>query len=447
MNYQFYPILKSFKILKNSMAILLRNPKHKPYFRFFQRLLKLSYFTFKFLKKYFLLSLAIILILFINFKPSWSQLVPHASEIRGVWLTNVDSDILYSPQALNSGLKRLKSININTLYPTVWQGGYTLYPSSATQQEFGILIDPQLKNRDVLQEIITQGHQQGFTIIPWFEFGFMAPAHSELVQKHPDWMTQRQDGSKIKQEGVEERVWLNPFHPEVQQFILNLITEIVKNYPIDGIQFDDHFGLPAEFGYDDYTVKLYQQEHNGQSPSQDFYETYWVRWRADKINQFMKRTFETIKSIQPNCIISLSPNPLHFALPAYLQDWFTWERKGWIEELVIQIYRSDLKRFITELDRSEVTLAKNHIPVAIGILSGLKNRSTSMNIIKQQISEIRRRKFAGVSFFFYESLWKWSETSEQDRQTQLYQFFPTPVNRPKLVGYEDFKKIDILSLL
>ena len=399
------------------------------FFKYFQSSIRL-FFNINILKVSVRFFLAIALFLFINFQQSWSQGLPHSPEIRGVWLTNVDSDILYSSQHLTSGLQRLKSLNFNTIYPTIWQGGYTLYPSPVAQRVFGVAIDPNpgLKKRDVLQEIVTQGHQQNFTVIPWFEFGFMAPASSELVKKHPSWLTRKQDGSLIKKEGVEERVWLNPFHPEVQQFILDLIAEVVKNYNIDGIQFDDHFGLPAEFGYDDYTIKLYQKEHNRQSPSPDFYETYWVRWRADKINQFMKKTFETIKSIKPNCIVSLSPNPLHFSLPAYLQDWFTWERKGWIEQLVLQIYRPDLNRFITELERSEVTLAKNHIPVAIGILSGLKNRSTPMNIIEQQIAEIRKRKFAGVSFFFYESLWNWSEESEQQRQQKLKHLFPTSVN-------------------
>jgi uncharacterized lipoprotein YddW (UPF0748 family) len=410
------------------------------FFKYFQHSIQL-FFNRKFFKVSVYFSLAIALFLLINFQQSWSQGLSNTPEIRGVWLTNVDSDILYSSKHLTSGLQRLKSLNFNTIYPTIWQGGYTLYPppkppvhgglgGAVAQRVFGVSIDPNpgLEKRDVLQEIVIQGHQQNFTIIPWFEFGFMAPENSELVKKHPSWLTRKQDGSVIKKEGVEERVWLNPFHPEVQQFILALITEIVKNYNIDGIQFDDHFGLPAEFGYDDYTIKLYQKEHNGQSPSQDFYETYWVRWRADKINQLMKKTFETIKSIKPNCIVSLSPNPLHFSLPAYLQDWFTWEREGWIEQLVLQIYRPDLKQFITELERSEVTLAKSHIPVAIGILSGLKNRSTPMNIIEQQIAEIRKRNFAGVSFFFYESLWKWSEESEQQRQQKLQHLFPTAVN-------------------
>ncbi|MDY7020674.1 MAG: family 10 glycosylhydrolase, partial [Cyanobacteriota bacterium] len=222
--------------------------------------------------------------------------------------------------------------------------------------------------------------------------------------------------------------------PEVQQFILDLIAEIVRNYDVDGIQFDDHFALPSDFGYDEYTVSLYQAEHEGKLPSEDFYETYWVRWRADKLNQFVERVFETVKAIDQECIVSLSPNPLHFALPASLQDWFTWERKGWIEEIVLQVYRPDLERFITELERTEVELGKNHIPFAVGILSGLKNRPTPMSTIEQQVEKAREYDLAGVSFFFYESLWRWSEESSQERQNRLKKLFPIPVRRPSVYG-------------
>lgn len=361
---------------------------------------------------------------------------PPVREIRGVWLTNIDSDVLFSRRGVTEALNRLKTLNFNTIYPTVWQGGYTLYPSAVAQQYFGQSLDPTpgLQRRDVLQELVTQGHQKGLSVIPWFEFGFMAPANSDLAQQHPDWLTRRLDGTLIKKEGNDERVWLNPFHPEVQQFILDLIAEIVTNYKIDGIQFDDHFGLPSEFGYDQYTVNLYQAEHQGKSPSEDFFETYWVRWRADKINQFVKRVFETVKAIDQDCIISLSPNPLHFALPAYLQDWFTWERKGWIEEIVLQVYRPDLERFITELERTEVELAKNHIPFAVGILSGLKNRPTPINTIEKQVQETRQHQLAGVSFFFYESLWNWAEETPAERQNKLQKLFPTQALRPSVYG-------------
>lgn len=354
-------------------------------------------------------------------------------EIRGVWITNIDSDVLFSSSATKAAINRLAELNFNTVYPTVWQGGYTLYPSQIAQQVFGKSLDPTpgLQGRDILQEFITEGHQKGLTIIPWFEFGFMAPADSELAKLHPNWLTKRRDGSTIKMEGEDARVWLNPFHPEVQQFILDLITEIVAKYDIDGIQFDDHFGLPSEFGYDDFTVKLYEQQLPGLSPSEDYQETFWVRWRADKINDFMGRVFQAVKAIKPDCIISLSPNPLHFALPAYLQDWFTWERESYLDEIVLQVYRSDIKRFSKELERTEVELAKNHIPVAIGILTGLKNNPTPINIIEEQVEVVRKRDFAGISFFFYESLWQWGNESVNMRNQSLQKIFKTSVSRPQ----------------
>ena len=190
-------------------------------------------------------------------------------EVRGVWLTNIDSDVLFSTEKTTNAIATLAELNFNTLYPTVWNWGYTLYPSAVAKQVIGRELDPTegLQGRDVLQEIIAQGHQKGMAVLPWFEFGFMAPADSELAKLHPEWLTQRADGSTMWLEGkMHERVWLNPLHPEVQKLIADLIVEIISNYDVEGIQLDDHFGYPSELGYDDYTVTLYQQEHNGKSP-------------------------------------------------------------------------------------------------------------------------------------------------------------------------------------
>ncbi|MDF0551679.1 glycoside hydrolase family 10 protein [Kamptonema sp. UHCC 0994] len=356
------------------------------------------------------------------------------TELRGVWLTNIDSEVLYSKKNVTTAIDRLAQLNFNTVYPTVWQGGYTLYPSAIAKGAMGIAMEPTpgLKGRDVLKEIVDEAHKKGLAVIPWFEFGFMAPADSELAKKHPDWLTKRRDGTTIWKEGKDDRVWLNPFHPQVQKFILDLIIEIVVKYNIDGIQFDDHFGLPAEFGYDNLTVAMYKKEVNGQSPSDDFRETFWGRWRADKINGFMGRIFRAVKFRKPKCIMSLSPNPLHFALPAHLQDWFTWERRGFIEEIIIQVYRNDLPRFVAELEREEVKLAKGHIPVGIGILTGLKNNSIPLKQIQDQVQEVRKRGLAGVSFFFYESLSSWAKETPEQRNSAFRQMFPTKMQRPSV---------------
>jgi uncharacterized lipoprotein YddW (UPF0748 family) len=270
-------------------------------------------------------------------------------------------------------------------------------------------------------------------VIPWFEFGFMAPADSQLALRHPEWLVKRPDGTTIWWEGkVHQRVWLNPLHPEVQKLIEDLVVELVSNYNVDGIQFDDHFGYPSEFGYDDYTVKLYQQEHEEQLPPQDSQDPEWIQWRADKITAYMQDLFKAIKQANSRAIVSLSPNPQDFSLNSFLLDWQQWERLGLIEELIIQVYRDSQISFDRELQEPSVVAAKQHIPVGIGILSGLKGRPISLSQIERQIQTTRDRNFAGVSLFFYESLWNLAPETPQKRQEAWKSLFAERIDRPNV---------------
>ncbi|MFB2836975.1 family 10 glycosylhydrolase [Floridanema evergladense] len=376
------------------------------------------------------------------------QTLERTTEIRGVWLTNIDSDVLFYKNKLSDAINRLKSLNFNTLYPTVWNWGYTLYPSKVAASIVGSPIrlvtpidenlDPKLgTDRDVLQEVITQGHKQGMAVIPWFEFGFMAPADSQIAKLYPDWILKRRDGSSIWIEGPHQRVWMNPFHPEVQKFIESLILEIVTKYDVDGIQFDDHFGFPSELGYDEFTVALYQQEHAGQSPPDDFKDPEWIAWRANKITQYMQRIYQAIKQRKPTVVISVSPNPQEFSYKYFLADWQTWREKGFIEELVLQVYRNDLNRFIEEIERPEVEVARQRIPVAIGIMTGVKPQAVPISQVKEQVEVARNWGFSGVSFFFYESLWNLAKEPPALRQSALQNMFPNKMPRPNIfVGWK-----------
>ncbi|WP_088890945.1 glycoside hydrolase family 10 protein [Leptolyngbya ohadii] len=350
------------------------------------------------------------------------------SEIRGVWLTNVDSDVMFSPDRLTTALQTLRQMNFNTVYPTVWNWGYTLYSSPIAQRASGRSIDPRvpaLQNWDMLADLIQTSHQQGLTVIPWFEFGFMTTADSAIAVRHPDWITNRRDASQIWQDGIYQRRWLNPFKPEVQQFILNLILEIVTRYDIDGIQFDDHLGLPDDFGYDAYTVQLYRRE-KGKFPPANPQDPEWVKWRADKITAFMERTFHAIKARKQNVIVSLSPNSYPFAYHHFLQDWRLWERAGFVEELILQVYHDSPQRFLSELSRPEVQAAQRHIPTAIGLLTGLKDKPIPIRQVQQQATWVRDRQFAGISLFFYESLWNLSRERPEERQGVLRSMLSSP---------------------
>jgi uncharacterized lipoprotein YddW (UPF0748 family) len=387
---------------------------------------------------------------------SFSQSLPTKSnrEIRGVWITNVDSDVLFTRDRLATAIKDLRQLNFNTIYPVVWNWGYTTYPSQVAKQVVGSSFMPKksagilinrtlsksegLEGRDVLQEMVVQSHKSGISIIPWFEFGFMLPATtdpagSDFAKLHPDWLTQKQDGGMIWKEGKDPRVWLNPFKPEVKKFIIDLVVEVVKKYDVDGIQFDDHFGLPSEFGYDKFTVDLYKSDHQGKLPPKDPKNEEWVNWRADRITDLMHDLFTAIKAVNPKAIVSISPNPQSFAKSFFLQDWAKWERQGLVEELLIQVYRDKLATFIGELQKPEVKLASQHIPVGIGILSGVKPKPIPMKQIQAQIAEVRKQGLAGISFFFYETLWKLSNEPAQMRKDGFRQVFARSVVRTSII--------------
>lgn len=225
------------------------------------------------------------------------------AEIRGVWITKNDSDIWLDTPKLESSIQELAQLNFNTIYPVVWNSGYVSY-DSAVAKRVGIPIIKAGNNKDMIAEITYQGHLNRLLVVPWFEFGFMAPPSSELALKHPRWLTNRRDGSKIGNSAAGQVVWLNPFHPQVQQFITDLVLEICTRYRVDGIQFDDHMALPRDFGYDPYTVNLYKQETKKNPPANP-QDREWVKWRADKITDFMVRLNTLLKQRNPNFIFLL----------------------------------------------------------------------------------------------------------------------------------------------
>lgn len=358
-------------------------------------------------------------------------------EIRGAWITNIDSPVLFEAGLLRGAMQDLKRLNFNTVYPVVWNWGYTVFPSQVAKRVTGTAIDPRypgLQTRDPLAEITALGRQYGITVIPWFEFGFMAPSDSELATRYPDWLSQRQDGSTTWMQGEYPRVWLNPFKPEVQAFILDLVDEIVTRYNVDGIQFDDHFGLGVEFGYDPYTVALYKQENGGKEPPKNPKDPAWIKWRADKITEFMGRIHQRVKARKRNAIVALSPNSYKFAYENSLQDWDNWRQRGYVEELMLQVYRTDLQSFDNELLQPEIQAARMHIPVGVGVLTGLKNRPTPMSLVQEKIRIARDRGFSGVSFFFYETMWNMSNESREYRQSVFESVFAPPVTRPDVVS-------------
>ncbi|MBD1863155.1 glycoside hydrolase family 10 protein [Trichocoleus sp. FACHB-46] len=352
---------------------------------------------------------------------------PH-QEIRGVWLTENDNDILRDQAKLQDAVGQLARLNFNTLYPVIWNSGYVLYPSAVAQRhEIQPFVRKGLQGQDILADLAAQAHQKGLLVIPWFEFGFMAPVVSELAANRPEWFTHRRDGSLTTEIDAGEVMWLNPFLPEVQQFISDLVLEAVTQYDVDGIQFDDHMSLPVEFGYDRHTLALYKKETKKDAPA-NARDPEWVRWRADKITAFMAQLNKAVKERKPNAIFSVSPNPYDSAYSGYLQDWLSWVRKDIVDELIVQVYRPDMQSFLGQIARSELQEASQKIPTGVGVLTGLRNKPMPMSLIQSKVRAARDRGL-GVSFFYYESLWEHTPEPAAERQANFQALFQSPVAR------------------
>ncbi|MEL6938582.1 MAG: family 10 glycosylhydrolase [Cyanobacteria bacterium J06598_1] len=366
-----------------------------------------------------------------------------SSEIRGVWITNVASSVLYSPWGIANAVHQLADLHFNTVYPVVWNRGKTFYHSQVLKQTTGYAIAPLMAlahpTEDPLAEMVRLGHKNNLRIIPWFEYGFMVPLHSKLARQHPEWLTQRANGSyklheatltgnasgkssllgKLLSSGAPRTLgWLNPLHPDVQILVLDMVGEVASQYDVEGIQFDDHFSLPVDFGYDAYTVSLYQTEHDGQQPPADAADADWIRWRADKFSEFVGRLHARIQETCSTCLFSLSPNPAKFAYRFHLQDWLKWVDNGWIDEVVVQVYRDDMDKFEGELAKETLHSTMDRLPVSIGILTGTWRRPIPFEQIKEQVISSRDHHFSGVTFFYWDTLWSYftPESPQQRRQ-------------------------------
>ncbi|AFY46907.1 hypothetical protein Nos7524_1013 [Nostoc sp. PCC 7524] len=327
-------------------------------------------------------------------------------EIRGVWLTTTDSKVLRSQQRIAEAMDFLAATGFNVVFPVVWNQAVTLYPSQTMQQTFGVEIDPMSVGRDPLAEVVTQARRVGLKVIPWFEYGFASSYNLNgglLLHRKPEWAARDCQGNLLKKNGFE---WLNALDSEVQEFLLNLVLEVVNNYDVDGIQGDDRFpALPCEGGYDAKTIARYRQEFHRHPPLNPK-DRQWLKWRADILTEFWARLYQQVKAVNPNLLVSVAPNIHDWAFQEYLQDSPTWLNRGLVDMIHPQIYRRDFPSYRAIADKlvreqfTNATLPK----LAPGILMKLGSYCITSEYLLQVIEYNRQLGIQGEIFFFYEGL-------------------------------------------
>jgi len=343
-------------------------------------------------------------------------------ELRGVWLTNVDSDVLDSREKIAEAMQFLAEHHFNVVFPVVWNDALTLYPSRMMDSLFGISISPRFAGRDPLAEVIQEAHARGIAVIPWFEYGFAAAYQKQgghLLAKFPHWAARDRDGKLLTKNGFE---WLNGFHPEVQDFLLALVREVVQNYPVDGVQGDDRLpAQPIEGGYSPFTDSLYRAAHAGNPPPADPRDAAWQRWRGDWLNQFGKRMYQAVKAIKPEIIVSWAPSIFPWSFDEYLQDWPAWIRGQYADLVIPQVYRYQLSQYRTTVDALRTDVPPEFNQLYPGVLMNVGDYLIPTDYLLAAVAYNRQHGYPGEVFFFYEGLRKQEGLLARKLREQFYQ--------------------------
>jgi uncharacterized lipoprotein YddW (UPF0748 family) len=330
-------------------------------------------------------------------------------ELRGVWLTNVDSNVLDRRSAIDSAMAFLAEHHFNAVFPVVWNDGYTLYPSAVADSVYGERIDPAYAGRDPLADVVDAAHAHGLAVIPWFEFGFASgygpPNPGPILEARPSWAARDTSGAVLTKNGFR---WLNPYRPDVRDFLAALVLEVARSYDVDGIQGDDRLPAhPVEGGYSEATRTLYAQQHDGRIPPAPR-DSAFKRWRADVLNAFAGRIHREVKAVDSTLQVSWAPSVYPWSYDEYLQDWPAWVREGHADLVHPQVYRRDSARYRQTLERQRpdsIGLSPNAQPrLYPGVLIKVGEYRISSEHLLHAVRANRAEGYAGEVLFFYEGL-------------------------------------------
>lgn len=144
---------------------------------------------------------------------------------------------------------------------------------------------------DPLQLLIEYAHSKGIEVHAWvnpYRYGTSSvygKAPNDYHYTHPEWLVKCGDITI-----------LNPSMPEVRKQICCVIADMVENYDLDGVLFDDYF---YQSGYQSsYDEDLYNKSGTTLSRAD---------WRREQVNLMVRNVRDTIKATKPWVTFGIGP--------------------------------------------------------------------------------------------------------------------------------------------
>lgn len=282
------------------------------------------------------------------------NLQPPKRELRAAWISTVEridwpkstTDPEQQKQEFIDLLDFHQSLGMNAVVVQVKPTADAFYQSELAPWSHWITgVQGKDPGYDPLAFMIEEAHKRNLEFHAWFNPYriSMDTDLSKLVEdhparQHPDWVMSY--GGKL---------YYDPGVPEAIQYITDGVMEVVKNYDVDGVHFDDYF-YPNRFdgeGYPDQaTYDKYGKDYPGDINA-------WRRQNVDtliyNLSQEIKKEKNYVKfgispfgvwrnkSVDPNGSDTNAGQPSYDNLHADIRKWVI---EGWIDYVTPQIYWS-----------------------------------------------------------------------------------------------------------
>lgn len=300
--------------------------------------------------------LLVVYLLFKSIIPFAQQ--PDGREMRGAWITTVKNVDYPSSKYLTVEEQKkefveivdlYKKIGINAVFVQVRPAADAFYESKYEPWSEWLTGEQGLAPKplyDPLKFMIKECKERDIEFHAWVN-PFRAVANTEnadisknhISNRNPEWFFT-----------YGKNKYFNPGIPEVRQWIISIIVDIVSRYDIDGIHFDDYFYPYPEKNEnnkiiaipDFFTFKKYNKTFNNIAD-----------WRRNNMDVFIHKVNDTIKSIKPYLKFGVAPsgvwrnkkidtkgsNTVGLAHYDYLYaDVVKWLKNGWIDYVAPQLY-------------------------------------------------------------------------------------------------------------
>lgn len=206
----------------------------------------------------------------------------------------------------------------------------------------------------------------------------------------------------------------NPSDERVNALVVESVKEIITNYAVDGIHFDDYFYPTSDASFDKIQYESYLKK-GGKLKLADF--------RRERINQMVKAVYKVTKNGKRKVQFGISPQGLiqnnYDSQYADVKKWVS--TKGYVDYICPQLYygfRNSKAPFMTILDEWNDLTQKSKVDVYIGLAPykiGIDDKWSGLgklewiedeNILSRMVLESQKvKKYKGFVIFRYDSLW------------------------------------------